>query len=452
MGDEKADSVLTSSGISNRTDMTAVFNSAQGQFDLNLNDSQLQWEEKVDGQKNKGVLVPLDEIIGLDLTESKQDCAIGDLSLHYIHHTKSSHVLKCKSTIFSAEIAICRQWLQSIQERQRSGFTQPKNLLVFINPISGNSHAEKVYCTQAAPLFTLAGIETDVIITESRHHCTEVLLDYDLSRVDGIVVCGGDGIYSECLNGLIKKNQKEAGVNSDDSETKVEKQVIPIGILPCGTGNAISAGCCGCVDVETSALAIIMGRRRPSSVMSTFSGGNLLAHCGLFLAYGVISDSMYAAETNREYAHRRLELEVSYLPADGTEEPNSTGTMKGNDSTQNQETANSDWITVKGTYINIIQFIATLDQEKDRYAIEKSQSRLPLVLQTPCSKWQFMKYLYKTSKFDESSLDFDFINSYKVKAFKVKVISNERLEENLQKCLDIDGEIVIFNGWEFEVR
>jgi hypothetical protein len=45
---------------------------------------------------------------------------------------------------------------------------------------------------------------------------------------------GGDGFTFECLNGVLPRVQKEAGVDIDNPEAKLQRMNIPIGVLPVG--------------------------------------------------------------------------------------------------------------------------------------------------------------------------------------------------------------------------
>ena len=65
------------------------------------------------------------------------------------------------------------------------------------------------------PVFDLAGIECDVVVTERANHARDLLLTYDFERpsaqIDGIVSVGGDGMFSELINGILRR----AAIDSD---------------------------------------------------------------------------------------------------------------------------------------------------------------------------------------------------------------------------------------------
>ena len=66
-------------------------------------------------------------------------------------------------------------------------FSRPRSLLVFINPIAGRGRSTRLYREKVAPLFELARIATEVIVTEKKHHAQNVLQETDLEQFDGLV-------------------------------------------------------------------------------------------------------------------------------------------------------------------------------------------------------------------------------------------------------------------------
>lgn len=45
---------------------------------------------------------------------------------------------------------------------------------------------------------------------------------------------GGDGLYCECMNGLLIRTQTDAGRDYDDPEVLLRRPSLPIGIIPAG--------------------------------------------------------------------------------------------------------------------------------------------------------------------------------------------------------------------------
>lgn len=45
---------------------------------------------------------------------------------------------------------------------------------------------------------------------------------------------GGDGLFSECVNGLLSRLQEDSHVDMHDPDSEIVASKIPIGIVPTG--------------------------------------------------------------------------------------------------------------------------------------------------------------------------------------------------------------------------
>ncbi|KAJ8304885.1 hypothetical protein KUTeg_018468 [Tegillarca granosa] len=114
---------------------------------------------------------------------------------------------------------------------------RPRRLLVLISSLSGSQNGQK------------------------RHnHILDIISTCNLQNIDGVVVLGGDGSYSQCANGLLERIQKDANIDYNNPDVKVKPTQLPIGHIPTGSLNLLSRLCFGCIDVETAALGIIKGK------------------------------------------------------------------------------------------------------------------------------------------------------------------------------------------------
>lgn len=87
-----------------------------------------------------------------------------------------------------------------------------------------------------------------LIDTEYQGHAIQIAQDLDLEAYDTIVTVSGDGVIHEVINGLL---QRPSG------------GLLPIGVIPGGTGNALSICLLGeqaGFDPTAAALQIIKGR------------------------------------------------------------------------------------------------------------------------------------------------------------------------------------------------
>eukprot|EP00899_Mesostigma_viride_P026663 jgi/Mesvir1/7181/Mv18209-RA.1 len=84
---------------------------------------------------------------------------------------------------------------------------RPKRLLVFVNPFGGKRQAEKAWSTKVLPIFNMVDIKCQVVMTQYRGHAGDVMAHSNpewLLQFDGVVVVGGDGLFNEVLNGMLK--------------------------------------------------------------------------------------------------------------------------------------------------------------------------------------------------------------------------------------------------------
>ena len=66
-------------------------------------------------------------------------------------------------------------------------------------------------------------------IVEYAGHARDFVQTVDLNELTGIIVASGDGLVYEVINGLLSRNDWQEALK------------IPIGHLPCGSGNAFIA-------------------------------------------------------------------------------------------------------------------------------------------------------------------------------------------------------------------
>ena len=68
-----------------------------------------------------------------------------------------------------------------------------------------------------------------MVETQYQGHATELARNLSIDSHRGIVCVGGDGIWSEALNGLCKRDDCDAAL-----------QALPLGHVPAGSGNALA--------------------------------------------------------------------------------------------------------------------------------------------------------------------------------------------------------------------
>lgn len=105
---------------------------------------------------------------------------------------------------------------------------ESKRMLIILNPKSGSGKAREVFQQRVAPIYIEAEIPYDLHVTKKANYAREFVRTKDIYTWRGIVVVGGDGIFWEVINGLLEREDWERALT------------IPIGIIPCGSGNGLA--------------------------------------------------------------------------------------------------------------------------------------------------------------------------------------------------------------------
>ncbi|KAK4749679.1 hypothetical protein SAY87_027128 [Trapa incisa] len=211
------------------------------------------------------------------------------------------------------DLQTCRMWVDHISASLSKEMDRPKNLLIFVHPMSGKGNGCKTWET-VAPIFSRANVQTKVIVTERAGHAFDVMrstTDEDLMLYDGVLAVGGDGFFNEILNGLLSTRHKASypptpadflqSLGGDNfsvdepiseifSHEEDERPLIPdkvlgissisaysgkdcnskfllsnerfrLGIIPAGSTDAIVICTTGARDPITSALHVVLGKR-----------------------------------------------------------------------------------------------------------------------------------------------------------------------------------------------
>ncbi|ORX43556.1 hypothetical protein DM01DRAFT_1340709 [Hesseltinella vesiculosa] len=127
-----------------------------------------------------------------------------------------------------------------------------KRLKVLINPFGGQGKAKSIFETNVRPVFNAAKCAVDIQYTEHQGHALQIAKEIDVDAYDAIVTVSGDGVIHEVINGFMQR---------PDAGTAIRK--VPIGIIPGGTGNAMSICMLGEMagfDPVATALQVIKGR------------------------------------------------------------------------------------------------------------------------------------------------------------------------------------------------
>ncbi|XP_021343878.1 ceramide kinase-like isoform X3 [Mizuhopecten yessoensis] len=272
------------------------------------------------GREQKETTATLDDVIRIETNaielnastdQSKSTKPKWLCKVHYI--TRKKLIWKQATLCITGQVLECQQFVSDLQLHFQKVYDQrPKRLLVLVNPTSGGRYGHSNW-RKVLPLFELAHITCDVKVSEREKHMEEIVTEYDLSTVDGIVVFGGDGSVSEVLNRVLRITNDKAGLNYNEMDGPFTANTIPIGTIPSGTGNGMAAGLYGNHDIVTAALHIIKGNTRMLPLMAEYSSNELLGYSSAVTAYGLFTDMMYYTDQKRWMGRARYAIMPLYI-------------------------------------------------------------------------------------------------------------------------------------------
>ncbi|CAB4065083.1 CERK [Lepeophtheirus salmonis] len=160
-----------------------------------------------------------------------------------------------------------------------------KRLLFYINPFGGERKAETIFEKTVKPLLEIAGVQVE----------TDLENDFD-----GVVSVGGDGMFSEVFNGVLRR-----GGSSNRAS-------IRVGIIPAGSTDALALSLHGTRDVLTCVLHILLGDGRNVDLTAIYTkdqeGSYILDRYSMaMVSYGYFGDLLKRSENYRWMGPKRYD-------------------------------------------------------------------------------------------------------------------------------------------------
>ncbi|XP_054845328.1 ceramide kinase isoform X1 [Eublepharis macularius] len=389
----------------------------------------------------------------------------------YYMKRKRPHCWRCKeATFWCVDEQLCNQWIQALKELIDSQTSRPKRLLVYINPFSGKKQGQRIYEQKVAPLFSLASISTEVVVTEHANHAKDNLSEVNLANYDGIVCVGGDGMFSDVMHGLIGRTQKDSGVDQNDPTAPLVPCKTRIGIIPAGSTDCICYATVGINDPVTSALHIILGDSQPLDVSSVHRNKTFLKYFVSLLGYGFYGDVLKDSEEKRwmgsvryDFAgfktflsHHYYEGTVSFLPATHTmgcprdgrscktkcrvckQSKRQLEQLQKFEKDRHGYDRRNQWHVIRGKFLAINAANMSCACPRSPKGLSPSahlaDGCADLILVHKCSRFNFLRYLIRHTNEDDQ-FNFTFVEVYRIRKFH---FTSQQLEDsddihNMQK-------------------
>ncbi|GMJ05940.1 ACCELERATED CELL DEATH 5 [Hibiscus trionum] len=163
---------------------------------------------------NRDMIQESDHTIGAEcfLGNDSHDSGMNHFVVHTFQKSKSQPCLWILAVYMLGhkDLETCQMWVNKINDSLNKEVGRPKNLLVFVHPLSGKGNGWRTWET-VAPIFSRAKINTKVIITQRAGHAFDVMIsttNAELNSYDGVLAVGGDGFFNEILNGYLSSRHK----------------------------------------------------------------------------------------------------------------------------------------------------------------------------------------------------------------------------------------------------
>eukprot|EP00298_Acanthocystis_sp_HF-20_P014567 c20821_g1_i2.p1 GENE.c20821_g1_i2~~c20821_g1_i2.p1 ORF type:complete len:457 (+),score=161.56 c20821_g1_i2:37-1371(+) len=343
---------------------------------------------------------------------------------------------KLKKLNFEFESAqSAENWSQSIKSAIPFRSQRPKNLLVFINPYGGKRRAVKIW-NGVEPIFKVAGIEVEVILTQRANHAFDYIKEApieSLKKYDGIIAVGGDGMFREITGGLLAR------------DILSESNIVPVGIIAAGSTDTIAFTMAGTNDPTTLSLQIIFGETQSMDIVSVEQEGNYgpRAIATNFMGFGFFGEVIHESEKLRSFGPLRYDIAGFFSFC-------KHHTWKASISFPENDSENENWRTINGQFICVNGANVSCKNPKSPSGVspisKPNDGKIHLMLIKKTSRFSYLRHLIRLSK-SGGHLNFNFVEQYQVKEFKMSLSK----EPQPAGFWNIDGEELNSSSKHFKV-
>jgi diacylglycerol kinase family enzyme len=269
--------------------------------------------EHLTNEDTDGIFVTFQEIYAVHVTSrtvrrtlfTGQQRTIYMLSVHACISPNSSeptNVRERRTETFTFEIGTkeeAQQLLHELRERVETSHEyalrpSQRRLLILINPFAGRKNAQSIYEHVVKPMLALANIDQVTCLTTCYDgHAIELIASCEnLLTYTDIVSIGGDGVFHEILNGLLRRPDAEDAVK------------IALSVIPTGSGNALAVSL-GIANVYSATWNLIKRFIRPMDLLAITQGAKSY-YSFIFVAWAFLADVDLESDDYRWFGPARF--------------------------------------------------------------------------------------------------------------------------------------------------
>lgn len=228
-------------------------------------------------------------------------------TIHYAQRGKKGTWKYNSLTLRHPDPIQVSSWVKTLQNNLQNFTNRPKRLLLFINPYGGKRRAMKIYEKHSKPLFTIAGVDVTVNVSQRKDQIRDFVAYHNLDMFDSVACVGGDGTLSELFNGLVLRECRLKQIDKDDMSQTLPKPSMPVGVIPGGSTDTIVYCLHGTTDIQTAVLNIIFGDKLGLDLVSVYDEERLLRLYASVLSYGYLGDVVHHSDRHRWMGPRRYD-------------------------------------------------------------------------------------------------------------------------------------------------
>ena len=233
-------------------------------------------------------------------------CRNNDGPVLFVHSFKRKGYdwLPVEHGIEFADEVVAEHWVDHIQGFLDRQPDRPDRLFVVINPYGGSQRADLVWRDVAKPVFDRAHIACDAFRTGYQDHAVELIEQMSweqFSSYDGIVAIGGDGLFQECLRGVL-------ALRARGEQWRAKARDIRIAQVPAGSTDAVACTINGCRSALTAAMHVVVGDRAKLDVLEVRTREGQCRYACSTASYGFIGDVLGRSEGMRWMGPARYDV------------------------------------------------------------------------------------------------------------------------------------------------